>query len=102
MFVGGCCYSFSLLLVVVQITLGRYMARVVGYVFLGWKNVFVVYLYLEAVVYGLYVVWVIDSLLWLVGVDATLTLAFICVGSLLLYFILLFGGFLVICIMGWV
>ena len=50
MFVGGCCYSFSLLLVVVQITLGRYMARVVGYVFLGWKNVFVVYLYLEAIV----------------------------------------------------
>jgi len=101
-FVGGCCYSFSLLLVVVEITLGRYMARVVGYVFLGWKSLFVVYLYLEAVVYGLYVVWVIDSLLWLVGVDATLTLALICVGSLLPYSILLFGGFSVICIMGWV
>jgi len=78
------------------------MARVVGYVFLGWKSVFVVYLYLEAVVYGLYVVWVIDSLLWLVGVDATLTLALICVGSLLPYSILLSGGFSVICIMGWV
>jgi len=91
---------FSLLLVVVQITLGKYTTRVVDYVFLGWKSLFVLYLYLETIVYGLYVMWTINSLLWLVGVDATLTLALICVGSLLLYFILLFGGFSVICIMG--
>ena len=82
--------------------MGKYTTRVVDYVFLSWKSLFVLYLYLEAIVYGLYVVWVIDSLLWLVGVDATLTLALICVGFLLLYFILLFGGFSVICIMGWV
>lgn len=80
---------FTLILVVVETTLGKYVTKTVQYVILNWLNFLVLTLYLGTIIIALYTIWIIDREIVSIWVDVTMVMTTICISSLLPFFIIL-------------
>jgi len=80
---------FTLIIVVVQTTLGKYITKTVQYVVLSWLNFLILTLYLGTIIVALYTMWTVDQEIVSTWVDITMVMTTICVSSLLPFFMIL-------------
>jgi len=77
---------FSIIIVVVQTTLGRHVTRAVWYVISDWVNILMLFLYVCTITSALWTMWGISSANWTLGMDVTMTVSIVCLGALLPFF----------------
>ena len=78
---------FSIIIVVVQSTLGKYVTKATWYVILDRVNVLILCLYLSTIGCALGTMWIINYETWNLWVDVTLTASIICLCALLPFFL---------------
>jgi len=78
---------FSIIIVTVQTTLGKYVARAIRYVLLSWRNILVLCLYISTISCALGTMWIISYQTWVVWVDVTMTASVLCLIVLLPFFL---------------
>jgi hypothetical protein len=78
---------FSIIIVVVQSTLGKYVTKATWYVVSDRVNILMLCLYLSTIGCALGTMWIINSETWNLWVDVTLTASLICLCALIPFFL---------------
>ena len=78
---------FSIVILVLQATLGRYVTKTIRYLISDWVNVLMLSLYLTTIICALGTMWTIDHKTWNLWVDITMGATFFCIGALLPFFL---------------
>ena len=77
---------FSIIIVVVQTTLGRYVSRAIRYVISDWINLLMLCLYVFTIICALCTMWIINYGTWTLWVDVTMIASILCLGALIPFF----------------
>lgn len=78
---------FSIIILVVQTTLGKYLTKATRYVISDWVNILMLFLYVCTITSALWTMWNINYGLWTVWVDVTMTASLVCLGALIPFFL---------------
>ena len=72
---------FSIIIVVVQTTLGKHVTRAIRYVISNWINILMLCLYVYTIICALCTMWIINYGTWTLWVDVTMTASVLCMGG---------------------
>ena len=78
---------FSIVIVVVQTTLGKYVAKAAWYVITDWVNMLMLFLYVSTIAIALATMWIIASVFWDVWMDVAMTSSLVCLCALIPFFL---------------
>jgi len=78
---------FSIIIVVVQTTLGKQVTKSIRYIVTDWMNILVLCMYLYTVICALTTMWIVDYEAWTLWVDTTVVASLFSISILLPFFL---------------